>query len=177
VTSCIVDSATIYIMVVKFIITICPPPTQLSLHRRAALSSNSNGTRSVYSRKNPKSSLPILWDVYAANSQAGEQKRSGGGGPRQEEHHGGDGRLGQYQDQHPPHLLRGQIKVQWGGGGCLFIQKWTCEAHWTNATLNIKIDEHWKKWTSDSWTLNSRILESWSFCSCTLISSKMLRCI
>jgi hypothetical protein len=37
--------------------TICPPPPQLSLHRRAALSSNSNGTRTVYSRKNPKSSL------------------------------------------------------------------------------------------------------------------------
>jgi hypothetical protein len=57
VTSCIVDSAAIYIMVVKFVITICPPLPQLSLHRRAALSSNSNGTRSVSSRKNPKSSL------------------------------------------------------------------------------------------------------------------------
>jgi hypothetical protein len=32
-------------------------PPQLSLHRRAALSSNSNGTRGVYCRKNPKSSL------------------------------------------------------------------------------------------------------------------------
>jgi hypothetical protein len=48
VTSCIVDSAAIYIMVVKFRNTICPPPAQLSLHRRAALSSNSNGTRSIY---------------------------------------------------------------------------------------------------------------------------------
>jgi hypothetical protein len=57
VTSCIVDSAAIYIMVVKFRNTICPPPPQISLHRRAALSSNSNGTRSVYNRKNPKSSL------------------------------------------------------------------------------------------------------------------------
>jgi hypothetical protein len=48
----------IYIMVVKFRNTICPPhPPQLSLHRRAALSINSNGTRSVYGRKNPKSSL------------------------------------------------------------------------------------------------------------------------
>jgi hypothetical protein len=43
-------------MVVKFRNTICPPPPQLSLHTRAALSSNSNGTRSVYNRKNPKSS-------------------------------------------------------------------------------------------------------------------------
>jgi hypothetical protein len=43
VTSCISDSAAIYIMVVKFRNTICPPPHQLSLHRRAALSSNSNG--------------------------------------------------------------------------------------------------------------------------------------
>jgi hypothetical protein len=34
-----------------------PPPPLLSLHRRAALSSISNGTQSVYSRKNPKSSL------------------------------------------------------------------------------------------------------------------------
>jgi hypothetical protein len=38
-------------------ILFAPPPPQLSLHRRAALSSNSNVTRSVYSRKNPKSSL------------------------------------------------------------------------------------------------------------------------
>jgi hypothetical protein len=45
VTSCIVDSAAIYIMAVKFRTTICPPPLQLSLHRRAALSSKSNETR------------------------------------------------------------------------------------------------------------------------------------
>jgi hypothetical protein len=58
VTSCIVDSsAAIYIMVVKFRNTICPPPPQLSLQEGCALSSNSNGTRSVYSRKNPKRSL------------------------------------------------------------------------------------------------------------------------
>jgi hypothetical protein len=44
-------------MVVKFRNTISPPPPQFSLHRRAELSSNSNGTRSKYSRKNPKSSL------------------------------------------------------------------------------------------------------------------------
>jgi hypothetical protein len=44
-------------MVVKFRNTIWPPPPQLSLHRRAALSSNSNGTRFVYSRENPKHSL------------------------------------------------------------------------------------------------------------------------
>jgi hypothetical protein len=46
VTSCIVDSAAIYIMVVKFRNTICPPQPQLSHHGRAALSSNSNGTSS-----------------------------------------------------------------------------------------------------------------------------------
>jgi hypothetical protein len=45
-------------MVVKFRNTIWPPPPQLSLHRRAALTSNSNGTWSVYNRENPpKSSL------------------------------------------------------------------------------------------------------------------------
>jgi hypothetical protein len=59
-------SAAIYIMVVQFRNTICPPPPQLSLHTRAALSSNSNGTRSVYNRKNPKSSLycemSICWE-------------------------------------------------------------------------------------------------------------------
>jgi hypothetical protein len=44
-------------MVVKFRNTILPPPPQPSLHRRAALSNNSKGTRSVYSRENPKSSL------------------------------------------------------------------------------------------------------------------------
>jgi hypothetical protein len=44
-------------MVVKFRNTIWLPPPKLSLRRRAALSSNSNGTRSVYSRENPKSSL------------------------------------------------------------------------------------------------------------------------
>jgi hypothetical protein len=57
VTSCIVDSAAIYIRVVKFRNTIFPPPLQLSLHTRAALSSNSNGTRSVYNIKTQKSSL------------------------------------------------------------------------------------------------------------------------
>jgi hypothetical protein len=51
VTSCIVDSAAIYIMVVKFRNTICPPQPQLSLHRRAALSSNSNGTRSFIAER------------------------------------------------------------------------------------------------------------------------------
>jgi hypothetical protein len=44
-------------MVVKFRNTIWPPPPQLSLHRRAALASKSNGTRSAYSREKPKSSL------------------------------------------------------------------------------------------------------------------------
>jgi hypothetical protein len=57
VTSCVVDNAATYIMVVKFRNTIWPPPPQLSLQWRAALSSNSNGSRSVYSKENPKSSL------------------------------------------------------------------------------------------------------------------------
>jgi hypothetical protein len=43
-------SATIYIMVVKFRITIFPPPPQLSLHRSAALAGNSNGTSYVTER-------------------------------------------------------------------------------------------------------------------------------
>jgi hypothetical protein len=71
VTSCIVDSAAIYIMVVKFRNTICLPLPQLSLHRRAALSSNSNGTRSVYSIKNQKAVYIILWDVYGADPSKG----------------------------------------------------------------------------------------------------------
>jgi hypothetical protein len=42
-------------MVVKFRNTICPPPPQLSLHRRAALSSNSKGKRPVgIKQKEPK---------------------------------------------------------------------------------------------------------------------------
>jgi hypothetical protein len=40
-------SAAIFSMVVKFRNTSWPPPPQFSLHRRAALSSNSNGTLSV----------------------------------------------------------------------------------------------------------------------------------
>jgi hypothetical protein len=62
----IVDRAAIYIMVVKFWNTICTPPPQLSHHRRAALSSNSNGTRSVYSieiRLNRKETY-ILADIH-----------------------------------------------------------------------------------------------------------------
>jgi hypothetical protein len=51
VTSCIVDSAAIYIMVVKFRNTTCPPQPQLPLHRRAALSSDSNGTRSYIAER------------------------------------------------------------------------------------------------------------------------------
>jgi hypothetical protein len=41
----------IYIMVVKFRNTICPAQPQLSLHRRAALSSYSNGTRSYIAER------------------------------------------------------------------------------------------------------------------------------
>jgi hypothetical protein len=60
-------------MVVKFRNSICPPPPQLSLHRRAALSNNSNGLRSVYSRKNPKKQYTYiakcLWEsnVFPVN--------------------------------------------------------------------------------------------------------------
>jgi hypothetical protein len=41
----------IYIMVVKFRNTIWPPPPQLSLHRRVALSSSSNGTPSYIAER------------------------------------------------------------------------------------------------------------------------------
>jgi hypothetical protein len=60
----IVDSVAIYyIMAVKFRNTICPPPPQLSLHRRATLSSNSKGTpQSLYSRNNLKGRE--MWDVF-----------------------------------------------------------------------------------------------------------------
>jgi hypothetical protein len=56
VTSCIGNSAAIYITVAKFRNTSCPPAHVL-LHRRAVLSTNSKGIQSVYSRKNLKSSL------------------------------------------------------------------------------------------------------------------------
>jgi hypothetical protein len=45
-----------------------PPPPQFSLHKRAALSSNSNGTRSVYSRENPKQSLYCEMSVTRTHS-------------------------------------------------------------------------------------------------------------
>jgi hypothetical protein len=66
VTSCIVDSAAIYIMVVKFRNTICPPHPQLSLHRRAALSSNSNGTRSYIAERTQSAVYIVrcLWHYY-----------------------------------------------------------------------------------------------------------------
>jgi hypothetical protein len=51
VTSCIVDSAAIYIMVVIIWNTSWPPPPQLSLPRRAALTTNSNGTQSAHKGK------------------------------------------------------------------------------------------------------------------------------
>jgi hypothetical protein len=57
-------------MVVKFRNTIWPPPPQLSLHRRAALSSNSNGTRSVYSRENPKSILYCEMSMKTSHSRS-----------------------------------------------------------------------------------------------------------
>jgi hypothetical protein len=48
VTSCIVDSAAVYIMVVKIWNNIWPPPPQFFLPRRAALTTISNGTQSVH---------------------------------------------------------------------------------------------------------------------------------
>jgi hypothetical protein len=60
VTSCIVDSAAIYIMVVKFRNNICPPQPQLSLHRRAALSSDSNGTTRSYIAERTQTAVYIV---------------------------------------------------------------------------------------------------------------------
>jgi hypothetical protein len=59
VTPCIVDSAAIYIMVVKFRNTIWPPLPQLTLHRR----SNSNRTRSYIaeSTQNAVYIVRCLW--------------------------------------------------------------------------------------------------------------------
>jgi hypothetical protein len=67
VTSCIVDSAAICIMVVKFRNTICSPQPQLSLHRRAALSSNSNGTRSYIAERTQSTVYIVrcLWYVLS----------------------------------------------------------------------------------------------------------------
>jgi hypothetical protein len=45
-----------------------PLPPQLFLHRRAALSSNSKGTRSVNSRENPKRSLYCEMSVVVSPS-------------------------------------------------------------------------------------------------------------
>jgi hypothetical protein len=75
VTSCIVDSAAIYIMVVKIRNTICPPQPQLSLHRRAALSSESNGTRSYIAERTQSAVYIVrcLWSIY---SQVAEVKKN-----------------------------------------------------------------------------------------------------
>jgi hypothetical protein len=51
VISCTIGSALLCIMVARNRITIWPPPPQLSLHRRAALTVNSNGTRSAQKGK------------------------------------------------------------------------------------------------------------------------------
>jgi hypothetical protein len=69
VTSCIVDSAAIYIMVVKFRNTICPPSPQLSLHRRSALASDSNGTRSYIAERTQSVVYIVrcLWDTVGFN--------------------------------------------------------------------------------------------------------------
>jgi hypothetical protein len=82
VTSYIIDSAAIFIMVIKFRNTICPPPPQLSLHRRAAISSNSNGTWSVYSRKYPKAVYIVSVSGIGREREDGKRWRGGdkGGG-------------------------------------------------------------------------------------------------
>jgi hypothetical protein len=56
-------------MVVKFINTICPPQPQLSLHRRAALSSNSNGTRSYIAGRTQSAVYVVrcLWPLPPPN--------------------------------------------------------------------------------------------------------------
>jgi hypothetical protein len=69
VTSCIVDSAAIYIMVVKFRNTTCPPQPQLSLHRRVALSSYSNGTRS-YTAERTQSAVYIVSCLWLQSTSA-----------------------------------------------------------------------------------------------------------
>jgi hypothetical protein len=65
----------IYIMVVKFKNTIWPPPPQLSLHRRAALSSISNVTGSLESRENPKRSLYCEMSVLCTYECGSTRKR------------------------------------------------------------------------------------------------------
>jgi hypothetical protein len=70
VTSCIVNSAAIYIMVVKFRNTICPSQLQLSLLRRAALSSDSNGTRTCIVERTQSAVYIVrcLWSQLATYS-------------------------------------------------------------------------------------------------------------
>jgi hypothetical protein len=46
-----IDSALIYIMVARIRNAIWPPPPQFFLHRRAALTTNSNGTQSAHKWK------------------------------------------------------------------------------------------------------------------------------
>jgi hypothetical protein len=81
VTSCIVDSAAIYIMVVKFINTTWPTPPQLSLHRRAALSSNSNGTRSYIAERTQSAVYIVrcLWLalIFGGNITGGSKRKRG----------------------------------------------------------------------------------------------------
>jgi hypothetical protein len=55
-------------MVVKFRNTICPPQPQLSLHRRAALSSNSNGTFS-YIAERTQSAVYIVRCLWCARNE------------------------------------------------------------------------------------------------------------
>jgi hypothetical protein len=64
-----------YIMVVKFRNTIWPPQLQLSLLRRAALSSNSNGTRSYIAERTQSAVYIVrcLWCPLISSLQ-----RSGG---------------------------------------------------------------------------------------------------
>jgi hypothetical protein len=64
-------------MVVKFRNTICPPQPQLSLHRRAALSSDSNGTRSYIAERTQSAVYIVrcLWGNESKGAEEGFQSR------------------------------------------------------------------------------------------------------
>jgi hypothetical protein len=78
VTSCIVDWSATYIMVFKFRISNWPPPPmpppQLSLHRRAALSSTTNGTRSVYITERTQKAVYIVRYLWVYQLDTGTHK-------------------------------------------------------------------------------------------------------
>jgi hypothetical protein len=65
--------------VVKFRNSICPPPPQLSLHTRAALSSNSNGTRNTYITERTQKAVYIvrcLWTQFTITRMVLRQERN-----------------------------------------------------------------------------------------------------